>query len=172
METEGRSPLRLACPSVPSVRALERHTVPPVDVATSLTLSSAETVSRTLTLDMPRCPLGLGSVSVRVPRKTAATAWLDEAHFAPAPTAAYGIVLLMAAIAYWILQGLIIRSQGEGSLLKRAVGTDWKGKASPWLYALAIGLSFRFPGASLAIYALVALIWLVPDRRIERVIGA
>ena len=78
----------------------------------------------------------------------------------------------MAAIAYGILQQLIIRSQGRDSILKKAVGGDWKGKLSPVLYAIAIALAFRSPWISLAIYVLVALIWLVPDRRIERVLAA
>ena len=102
----------------------------------------------------------------------AATAWMDETHFAPVPVGVYGIVLLMAAVAYWLLQQFIIRSQGPGSLLGRAIGSDWKGKLSPLLYLLAIGLSARWPRASLAIYAAVALSWLVPDRRIERVLSA
>jgi uncharacterized membrane protein len=100
----------------------------------------------------------------------AATAWLDESHYARVPTALYGMVLLMAAIAYWILQQLIIRSQGRDSLLKRAVRGDWKGKLSPLLYALAVLVAQRYPLAAIAIYALVALLWLVPDRRIERVL--
>lgn len=100
----------------------------------------------------------------------ATTAWIDETHYAPLPTALYGSVLLMAAIAYWVLQQLIIRSQGSESLLKRAVQGDWKGKLSPLLYALAVVLAFRQPLAATAIYGLVALVWLVPDRRIERVL--
>ncbi len=99
------------------------------------------------------------------------TAWLDASHGAAAPAAVYGIVLLMAAIAYWILQQRIIAAQGPASLLRKAVRGDWKGKCSPLLYALAIGLALRWPAISLAIYALVALIWLVPDRRIERLIA-
>jgi uncharacterized membrane protein len=102
----------------------------------------------------------------------AATAWMDGTHFEPVPVGVYGIVLLMAAVAYWILQQLIIRSQGRDSLLSRAVGRDWKGKLSPLFYLLAIGLSIRWPYAALAVYALVALAWLVPDRRIERVLSA
>jgi hypothetical protein len=78
-------------------------------------------------------------------------------------------VLLMAAIAYYVLQQIIIASQGEDSLLKRAVKGDWKGKLSPVLYLLAIGASFVSQWLSLAIYAAVAVIWFVPDRRIERV---
>jgi len=101
-----------------------------------------------------------------------ATGWMGENHFAPAPAAMYGVVLLMAAIAYWILQQLIIASQGPDSLLKRAVGSDWKGKMSPILYATAIPLAFWWHWISIIIYVLVALIWLVPDRRIERVFGS
>ena len=102
----------------------------------------------------------------------ATVAWMDETHFAPIPVALYGVVLLMAAVAYWMLQQAIIRSQGPDSILRRAVGRDWKGKVSPLLYLLAIALSGRWPGASLGVYALVALAWLVPDRRIERVLSA
>ena len=98
------------------------------------------------------------------------TGWMGENHFAPGPTALYGVVLLMAAIAYYVLQSLIIASQGEDSLLRRAVGGDWKGKLSPALYLLAIGTAFVSQWLSLAIYAAVAVIWFVPDRRIERVL--
>lgn len=101
----------------------------------------------------------------------ATTEWLDETRYAAIPMALYGGVLLMAAIAYWILQQLIIRSQGRDSLLKRAVQGDWKGKLSPALYAIAVAVAFFYPLAAAAIYALVALIWLVPDRRIERVLA-
>jgi uncharacterized membrane protein len=99
-----------------------------------------------------------------------ATAWMGENQFAAAPSAIYGAVLLMAAIAYWILQQLIIASQGRDSLLKKAVGGDWKGKLSPVLYAVAIGMAFWAQWVSIGLYVLVALIWLVPDRRIERVL--
>ena len=99
-----------------------------------------------------------------------ATGWLGENHFAALPSAVYGGVLLMAALAYWWLQQLIIRAQGADSLLRRAVGRDWKGKLSPVLYAAAIALSFVATPVALAIYVLVALAWLVPDRRIERVL--
>ena len=99
-----------------------------------------------------------------------ATGWLGENHFAALPSAVYGGVLLMAAVAYWWLQQLIIRAQGADSLLRRAVGRDWKGKLSPVLYAAAIALSFVATPVALAIYVLVALAWLVPDRRIERVL--
>jgi uncharacterized membrane protein len=86
------------------------------------------------------------------------------------PAAAYGFVLLMAAIAYWILQQRIIASQGPGSILSVAVGFDWKGKVSPLLYISAIGLAFLSPWVAIAIYVFVALMWVVPDRRIERVL--
>ncbi|MBI1422947.1 MAG: DUF1211 domain-containing protein [Gammaproteobacteria bacterium] len=99
-----------------------------------------------------------------------ATGWMGENHFAPAPTAVYGVVLLMAAIAYFILQTMIIKSQGSGSLLQKAIGNDWKGKVSPLLYAAAILLAFQWRWVSMALYVAVALIWLVPDRRIEHVL--
>ena len=98
------------------------------------------------------------------------TGWMGETHFAPLPTAVYGMVLLMAAIAYWLLQRLIIRAQGVNSLLRRAIGGDWKGKLSPVLYAIAIVSALAAPYLAGAIYAMVAAIWLVPDRRIERVL--
>ena len=101
-----------------------------------------------------------------------ATGWMGENHFAAAPTAFYGAILLMAAIAYWILQQLIIASQGSGSLLKKAVGNDWKGKASPVLYFIAIVVAFWSPWIAQALYVLVAMIWLVPDRRIENVLSS
>lgn len=97
-----------------------------------------------------------------------ATGWMGENHFAVAPTALYGAVLFMAAIAYSILQQLIIRSQGNDSLLKRAVGNDWKGKLSPVLYVSAILTAFRSPRISQILYVFVALLWLIPDRRIEK----
>ena len=96
------------------------------------------------------------------------TAWMGENHFASLPTGIYGAVMLMAAIAYFILQQIIIASQGAGSLLKKAIGGDWKGKISPILYMSAISAAFWLPWISLGIYVLVALIWLVPDKRIER----
>jgi uncharacterized membrane protein len=98
------------------------------------------------------------------------TGWMGENHYAATPAALYGFVLLMAAIAYYILQRLIIASQGPDSLLRKAVGGDWKGKLSPVGYAIAIPIAFVWQWASLAIYVLVALIWLVPDRRIEHVL--
>jgi uncharacterized membrane protein len=99
-----------------------------------------------------------------------ATGWMGENHFAGAPTALYGLVLLMAAIAYWTLQQQIIASQGDDSLLRRAVGGDWKGKVSPAIYLIAIVASFWLQWVAQALYVLVALIWLVPDRRIEQVL--
>jgi uncharacterized membrane protein len=100
-----------------------------------------------------------------------ATGWMGENHFGAAPSALYGVVLLMAAIAYWILQQLIIAAQGRDSLLKQAVGSDWKGKMSPVIYASAIPLAFWSQWISLGLYVFVALIWLVPDRRIEHVLA-
>src|SRR5450755_2495926 len=101
-----------------------------------------------------------------------ATAWMGENHFAAAPTALYGAVLLMAAAAYWILQQTIIVSQGAASLLKRAVGSDWKGKLSPVLYLIGIAAAFWSPRVSQALYIFVAALWLVPDRRIENLLLA
>ena len=100
-----------------------------------------------------------------------ATGWMGENHFAAATSAFYGVVLLMAAVAYWILQQLIIASQGRDSLLKKAVGSDWKGKLSPVLYVVAIPTAFWSHWVSQALYVLVALFWLIPDRRIERVLS-
>ena len=101
-----------------------------------------------------------------------ATGWMGENHFAALPTALYGVALLMPAIAYFVLQQLIIASQGPNSVLKRAIGGDWKGKASPILYAIAIPTAFWSRWISLSVYVLVALIWFVPDRRIERIVSA
>ena len=98
------------------------------------------------------------------------TGWMGENHLAAAPTAVYGAVLLMAAIAYWILQQAIIVNQGRDSLLARAIGCDWKGKLSPALYLAAIPLAFVSVWFASGIYILVALLWLVPDRRIERLL--
>jgi uncharacterized membrane protein len=95
------------------------------------------------------------------------TAWVGENHTAPAPSALYGVVLLMAAIAYWILQQLIIASQGASSILKKAVGGDWKGKVSPFLYVAGIASASWSPWLAQAVYLLVALLWFIPDRRIE-----
>jgi len=100
------------------------------------------------------------------------TGWMGENHFAPAPTALYGMVLLLAAIAYTILQRTILASEGPGSLLATALGTDLKGKLSPVLYLIAIPLSFVEEAVAGALYVVVALMWLIPDRRIERVIAS
>jgi uncharacterized membrane protein len=97
-----------------------------------------------------------------------ATGWMGENHFAPMPSALYGMVLLMAAIAYWVLEQAIIASEGSSSFLRRAVGRDWKGKLSPVLYAVAIVSTFLAPWVAQAIYVFVAILWLVPDPRIER----
>jgi uncharacterized membrane protein len=101
-----------------------------------------------------------------------ATAWMGENHFAPLPSAAYGFVLLMAAVSYYFLQQSIIAADGPGSQLQRAIGSDWKGKASPFFYMTGMAAAFWASGVSEAIYVLVALIWLIPDRRIERMIEA
>jgi uncharacterized membrane protein len=98
------------------------------------------------------------------------TAWMGENHFAAVPTAAYGIVLLAAAVAYYTLQTVIIRDQGEGSLLASAVSRDLKGKLSPFLYITGIALSAVDARLSIAVYTVVALMWLIPDRRLERTI--
>ena len=95
---------------------------------------------------------------------------MSENHFAAAPSAPYGVVLLMAAIAYWILQQLIISSQGPDSILKRGVRGDWKGKLSPVLYAVAVPFAFWWSWVSLGLYVFVALLWLISDRRIENVL--
>jgi uncharacterized membrane protein len=96
-----------------------------------------------------------------------ATGWMGENHFSAIPSALYGVVLLMAAIAYLMLQQTIIASEGAASILKSAVGGDWKGKLSPLLYLLAIASTFFVQWLAQAIYILAALLWLVPDRRIE-----
>ncbi len=94
--------------------------------------------------------------------------WMGENHFTAVPTALYGVVLLMAAIAYLLLQQTIIRAQGQDSLLKKAVGRDWKGKLSSVLYVVAIVVTFRSAWIAQAILVVAALIWLIPDRRIEK----
>ena len=97
-----------------------------------------------------------------------ATGWMGENHFAAVPSALYGGVLLAAAIAYSILQQTIIAAEGSQSLLKHAIGRDWKGKLSPALYILAIISTFFWAWVAQALYVAAALLWLVPDRRIER----
>ena len=102
-----------------------------------------------------------------------ATGWMGENHFSPLPSALYGAVLLLAAIAYYILQTLIVAEAGGAqSRLAAAIGKDWKGKLSPLLYLLGVVTSFFAPKLAGAIYVLVALMWLIPDRRLERVIQA
>jgi uncharacterized membrane protein len=101
----------------------------------------------------------------------AATAWLGDNFPAPVPAAVYGVTLLMPAIAYVLLQKAIVHRQGRHSVLAAALGSDLKGKISPLLYLAGIGLAFVNPWLSIALYVLVAAIWLVPDRRIEKVIG-
>ena len=100
------------------------------------------------------------------------TAWMGENHFAPLPTATYGVVMLLAAVAYWILQRTIIRSQGADSVLARAIGRDAKGIASPFAYLVAIPAAFVHPGIAGGLYVAVALMWLLPDQRIERTVAA
>lgn len=97
-----------------------------------------------------------------------ASGWMGENHFAALPTALYGVVLLMAALAYWLLAHTIVVADGPQSALKRAIGKDRKGTLSVLLYAMAIPLSFVLEALAQAIYVGVALVWLVPDRRIEK----
>ncbi len=98
------------------------------------------------------------------------TGWMGENHFAPLPSALYGLVLFAAALAYWILQQAIMATQGETSALRSALGRDWKGKISPLLYLAAVAVAFYATWLAQIIFAVVALIWLVPDKRIERFI--
>jgi uncharacterized membrane protein len=97
-----------------------------------------------------------------------ATAWLGQNYRAPVPTAVYGLILLLAAVAYYILQWTIVRTEGRDSTLAVALGSDIKGKLSPVLYIAAIGLAFVNPAIAETIYALVAIMWFIPDRRIEQ----
>jgi len=97
-----------------------------------------------------------------------ATGWMGENHFAAAPSALYGVVLLCAAIAYWILQQTIIGAHGPDSMLKEAIGSDWKGKLSPLIYIVGVLSTLWIPWVAQALYVLAALLWLVPDRRIEK----
>jgi uncharacterized membrane protein len=98
-----------------------------------------------------------------------ATGWMGENEFAPVPSAMYGGVLLAAAVAYWILEQTIIAAEGADSRLKKAVGRDWKGKLSPVIYLAGIVSTFFWPWVALALYFSMALVWLVPDRRIETI---
>lgn len=99
------------------------------------------------------------------------TAWLGEGHFAPVPTALYGVLMILCALAYLVLQRTIVAHHGPGSRLAAAVGRDFKGKVSVISYLLSIPAAFLDPRISLALFVLVALLWLIPDRRIERVLG-
>ena len=96
------------------------------------------------------------------------TGWMGENHFTAVPTALYGAVLLMAAIAYYLLQQTIIRAQGQNSILKEAIGSDWKGKLSVVLYLIAIAVSRHSSWVAQAVLVFAALIWVIPDRRIEK----
>ena len=98
------------------------------------------------------------------------TAWMGENHFAPVPVAAYGVVLVLAGAAYWVLQRVIVVDQGPGSALAAALGGDSKGKLSVLLYAVAVPAAFVRTWVAGVLYVAVALVWLVPDRRIERIV--
>jgi uncharacterized membrane protein len=100
-----------------------------------------------------------------------ATGWMGENQFTQLPTALYGVALLMPAIAYYLLQIAIVRRHGPEGALAKALGSDFKGKVSPVLYVAAIAVAFIAPWISHAIYVLVALMWLIPDRRIEKAIS-
>lgn len=100
------------------------------------------------------------------------TAWMSENHFPVVPVATYGAVLLAAAVAYYLLQGRLLRADGEKSVLTVAIGNDLKGKASPLIYCFGIGLCFVNRWLGIAAYVAVALMWLVPDRRVERALAA
>ena len=97
------------------------------------------------------------------------TAWNGENNFASFPMMLYGIILLMNGVAYYILQTVILKHQGKNSILKKAIGTDLKGKSSPILYVIAVFFANFYPIVSGVIYIFVALMWLVPDKRIERI---
>ncbi len=99
------------------------------------------------------------------------TGWVGENHFAQTPTIVYGFVLLLAAIAFYVLQSVIVAHEGRDSPLAQALGRDWKGKVSPILYCVGIALGFARAWAALAMYVVVALIWVIPDRRLERPVG-
>jgi uncharacterized membrane protein len=96
------------------------------------------------------------------------TGWMGENHFAPVPTALYGVILLLAAIAYLLLQHAILVQEGPDSTLAAALGNDWKGKLSPLIYGIAIVVAFLHPWIAGALYVSGAVLWLIPDRRIER----
>lgn len=101
-----------------------------------------------------------------------ATAWMGENTVAPLPTALYGFGLMACAIAWYLMQAAIVHVQGDGSPLKRALGRDLKGKLSPLLYLAGMALAFVSPIIAILIYAAVALLWLVPDRRVENAMRA
>ncbi len=100
------------------------------------------------------------------------TRWMGDSHFAPIPTMLYGVILLLAAVAYWLLQRAILRQDGAGSTLAAALGSDWKIKGSLALNVIAIPLALLRPWIAGALYACVVLLWLIPDRRIERAISS
>ncbi len=100
-----------------------------------------------------------------------ATAWMGDNLFAPAPTALYGVALLLSSMAWYVMQTAIIRRQGADSPLRRAIGRDLKGKASPVIYLAGIGLAFVNPAVSYLLYLGVALAWLIPDRRVAAIVG-
>ena len=100
-----------------------------------------------------------------------ATAWTGDSHFAPLPVATYGVVQLLAGCAYYILSHLLVARHGADSALARAVGSDFKGRLSLALYAVAVGVAFAMPWISCAIFVGVMIMWLVPDRRIEKVLA-
>jgi len=101
-----------------------------------------------------------------------ATAWMGENHAATVPTIAYGIVLLLAGLAYYVLKSVLVAAEGPDSVLATALGRDLKGKASPVIYLIAIFVALVSPTAAMAMYVVVAAMWLVPDRRIERALSA
>jgi uncharacterized membrane protein len=96
------------------------------------------------------------------------TAWMGENHYAPLPVATYGVMLLLAGIAYFILTKILVAHHGENSIIAKAIGNDWKGTASVMVYVVAIPIAFVKPWLACAFYALVAIMWLAPDRRIEK----
>lgn len=100
------------------------------------------------------------------------TGWMGENNFSALPTQIYGVVLFMAGLAYWLLQLAIIKHQGEGSILKKAIGFDWKGKISPPAYLVAVIVAPYFPWLSISIYIAIALMWITPDPRIARIYHA
>jgi uncharacterized membrane protein len=99
------------------------------------------------------------------------TSWMDRSHLATTPTVTYGVNLLLAAVAYFVLVRVIVRAEGGDSALRRAFGRDMKGRISPVLYLLGIGLTFVNPWIAVAVYFAVAVMWLVPDRRVERYVA-